>query len=73
MRHSAKLTNASKRSIDKIRANKGTWASFMLDLAEVHLASGGPLDDLSESIVGVVDDLEIKLEKTHSDFDTRTE
>jgi len=37
----------------------------MLDLAEMHVQSGGPLDELLGAIEGVVTDLDTKLEKAH--------
>lgn len=45
----------------------------MVNLAEVHLGSGGPLDELIEAIDGVITDLETKLDKTHENWDIRTE
>lgn len=45
----------------------------MINLAEVHLTTGGPLDELIEAIDEVVEDLGRKLEAAHEAFDRRTQ
>jgi len=49
------------------------WGSIVLDMAELHLKSGGPLDELVEVINSVLDDLERKEERAHNEFNRRTE
>jgi len=41
----------------------------MINLAEVHLSTGGPLDELIEAIDEVVEDLDRKLVAAHAAFD----
>jgi Flp pilus assembly protein TadB len=45
----------------------------LVNLAEVHLSSGGPLDELIDAIEEVITDLETKLDKAHENWDIRTE
>lgn len=42
-------------------------------MAELHLKSGGPLDELVEVINSVLDDLERKEERAHNEYNRRTE
>lgn len=56
-------------ALDKLKSNKGTWASFLVSLAEVHVASGGPLDELLEAIEGVIEDLNTKLDSAHENYE----
>lgn len=44
----------------------------MLNLAEIHLAAEGPLDQLIAAINDVVSDLTVKLQKADEDWDART-
>lgn len=43
-----------------------------MNLAELHIAAGGPIDGLVEAIEEVVSDIEHKLDGAHADFDKRT-
>jgi hypothetical protein len=45
----------------------------MLNLAELHLMAGGPLDELVEAIEGVMDDLDRKIENSHSEYQKRSD
>jgi len=60
------------QELKKLRSQK-TWASFMLDLAEMNIKSGNPLGELIESIEELVTDIQVKSEKAHENFDKRTE
>lgn len=40
-----------------MRENKNSWGSVVLDMAELHLTSGGPLDELMDVINDVLVDV----------------
>lgn len=67
------MTHATKMAIEKLRNTKGSWASFLVNLAEVHVTSGGPLDELLEAIEEVITDLGNKLDRAHENYEKRTE
>jgi len=66
-----RLSNAQMEKIDKLK-NGNTWASILLNLAELHMLAEGPLEELIGAIHDVVEDLNTKLTKAAEDFDTRT-
>jgi peptidoglycan hydrolase CwlO-like protein len=45
----------------------------MMNLAELHLMTGGPLDELVDAVEEVVADLDRKIEKSHHEYQLRTD
>lgn len=44
----------------------------MMNLAELHISSGGPLDELVDAIESVIEDIDNKIERSHADYDKRS-
>eukprot|EP01006_Ploeotia_vitrea_P049790 TRINITY_DN67376_c0_g3_i2.p2 TRINITY_DN67376_c0_g3~~TRINITY_DN67376_c0_g3_i2.p2 ORF type:complete len:113 (+),score=9.24 TRINITY_DN67376_c0_g3_i2:36-374(+) len=65
------LTNAQIRRIENLKKTN-TWGATLMNLAELHLAAGGPIDGLVAAIEEVISDLETKIENAHAAFDKRT-
>jgi uncharacterized spore protein YtfJ len=44
----------------------------MMNLAELHITSGGPLDELVDAIESVIEDIDMKIDRSHADYDARS-
>jgi hypothetical protein len=44
----------------------------MMNLAELHISTGGPLDELTDAIESVIEDIDAKTEKAHTEYDDQT-
>jgi hypothetical protein len=67
---SSALTANQRESIEKIR--QSGWGKVVLDLAELHMESKGPIEELIKAIEDLAADLNTRLEAEETAYTTAT-
>lgn len=66
------IRSVTHQKITKIMEKKG-WAQTLLNMAELHMLNKGPVEDLVAAMDDVTNDLESKLERSHTEYEIRTD
>jgi hypothetical protein len=67
---STRLTSAQEKKIVELRQSK--LGEIMLTLAELHLMSGGPVEDLNEALEALIEDITVKIEDNDAAYNERS-
>jgi hypothetical protein len=67
-----KMTSVQAARLAEIKKGN-SWASILLNLAELHMAAKGPLEELIQAIEDTIDELGYKREKRDAAYVKRTE
>jgi len=65
------MTNAQINKYESLKKGNN-WAGIMMNLAELHIQSEGPLDELVDAIEEVINDLERKTDRAHEEYERKT-
>ena len=65
------FTKAQQQSLAQVKATR--WGSWIVDFAEVHLQSKGPLGELLTAIEDLIEDLQNELAELTKNFNRRTD
>lgn len=66
------MNAAQVKNIENLRNSNNSWSKIIMNLAELQMMTQGPLDELTEAIDNLLNDLADKVVANQDDFRTST-